>query len=221
MTSLGAPLDTGEQPVLGRRTVGGVVIGAVVVLAASFALGGLTSFAQQYLPDTLAPLANSISGWTMLTAALIWLCRTPVLLSALLGAASFVLLTVGYAVVSTARGLFYDPTTWALIGVCAGPFVGAAAAGLRGPGATLRAVAGGVLAGILVGDGVRGLLVLTDTTAWEYWVAVIAIGTALVLGLAGTRLRRPQPIVLLVSVAAVVALGLNLAVALLQSLYIG
>jgi len=42
-----------------------------VVLVASFLLGGLTSYAQGFLPDAAAPFANSASGWTLLTALLV------------------------------------------------------------------------------------------------------------------------------------------------------
>jgi hypothetical protein len=43
-----------------------------VVVAVSLVLGGLTSFAQGVLPDELRPLANSASGWTILTALIVW-----------------------------------------------------------------------------------------------------------------------------------------------------
>ena len=98
------------------------------MLAASFLLGGLTSFAQGFLPDAAAPFANSASGWTLLTALLVaWAARdarTRTWHAAVLGAASFVLLTLGYTVAADLRGFFYDPTLFGEEGHVGGPRVG-------------------------------------------------------------------------------------------------
>lgn len=51
------------------------------------------------------------------------------MLAALLGAASFVLLTLGYSAAAHLRGLFYDPTPFVVVGVAVVPFVGSLRAG--------------------------------------------------------------------------------------------
>lgn len=40
---------------------------ALAAAVAALLLGGLTSVAQGVLPDAVRPLANSVSGWTLLT----------------------------------------------------------------------------------------------------------------------------------------------------------
>ncbi len=102
-------------------------------LAAGLALllGGLTSLGQTVLPDAVQPLANSASGWTLLTMGVLWWLRTYTWVSAALGAVCFVLLNVGYAVVSGARGFSYSPVLWSVVGIVVGPFVGLAVAWAR------------------------------------------------------------------------------------------
>lgn len=65
-------------------------------------------------------------------------------------------LLLGYSVAAQLRGYYYDPTTWLVIGIVVGPFVGVAAAWLRGTGLG-AALAAGVLAALalLVGMLVR------------------------------------------------------------------
>jgi len=79
------------------------------VVAVSFVLGGLTSYGQSLLPGSLTSFANSSSGWTLLTAVLVFLARPRPRPAAVLGALSFVALVVGYAAVSTARGFSFNP----------------------------------------------------------------------------------------------------------------
>lgn len=171
------------------------------MLAASFLLGGLTSFAQGYLPDAAAPFANSASGWTLLTALLVaWAARDPrarTWHAAVLGAASFVLLVLGYTVAADVRGYVYDPALFGVVGLLVGPFVGVGAAWLRAGG--VRAALGtAFLAGIGLGESVYGLTTVVETTGAEYWVA-IGIGS---LGLVEVMLARRLRGTLSVTVAA-------------------
>ena len=99
-------------------------------MLASALLGGATSFAQTFLPDALRPFANSASGWTLLTALVVGLCRARTLASAVLGAASFALLVLGYQYVSGLRGFPTDETLFLIVGLVVGPFVGVAASWL-------------------------------------------------------------------------------------------
>ena len=57
----------------------------VIVVAASLVLGALTSYAQGLLPGPLRPFANSASGWTVLTALIVWRIGERTLPSAVFG----------------------------------------------------------------------------------------------------------------------------------------
>lgn len=176
-----------------------------IVVATALVLGGLTSIGQAVLPDELSSLANSVSGWTLPTVVLVLLTARSYREAAVSGALAYVALTLGYAVVSTMRGFPFDPLTWGVIGVVAGPVVGAATFALRGR-PMQAAVGGGFLAGMLIGEGVYGLTVVADTTSPVYWWLVIGLGAALLVGLAA-RLRDIRPIVVLVSVAALLTVA--------------
>lgn len=98
----------------------------VIVVVASLVLGALTSYAQGVLPGPLRPFANSASGWTVLTAFIVWRIGARTLPSAAFGLASFVALVLGYAIASELRGLYYSPVLFGVIGTIVGPFVGVA-----------------------------------------------------------------------------------------------
>jgi hypothetical protein len=178
------------------------------VLAASFLLGGLTSYAQGFLPDAAAPFANSASGWTLLTALLVaWSARDPRVRTwhaAVLGAASFVLLTLGYTVAADLRGYFYDPTTFGAVGLVAGPFVGVAAAWLWRTGVH-AALGTAVLAGIGVGESVYGLTTVVETTGATYWVVIGVAALVLLAAMLARRVRGAIPVTVTVAGTAAVA----------------
>ena len=158
----------------------------LLVVLVSLVLGAATSFAQTFLPDALRPFANSASGWTLLTALAVAGCRARTVPSAVFGAAGFVSLVLGYQVMSTLRGFPTSETLFLIVGLVVGPFVGAAAAWLS-RGGVRSAVACGALAGIAIGEGAYGLLVVVATTGWFFWSLIGAAGLAL---LAHTVLRR-------------------------------
>jgi hypothetical protein len=155
-----------------------LVVQLVAVLIASALLGGATSFAQGLLPDGLRPFANSASGWTILTTLIVSTCKARSTPSAVLGAASFVALVVGYQGVSTWRGFPTDETLFLIIGVVVGPFVGVAASWLTRDG--WRALLGcGALAGIALGEGLYGLVRVLESTGWLYWTLISIAGLGL------------------------------------------
>jgi hypothetical protein len=158
----------------------------LLVVLVSLLLGAATSFAQTFLPDALRPFANSASGWTLLTALAVAACRARTVPSAVLGAASFVALVLGYQATSTLRGFPTSETLFLIAGLVVGPFVGAAASWLR-RGGVRTAIACGALAGIAVGESAYGLLVVVATTGWFYWTVIGLAGLGL---LAHTVLRR-------------------------------
>jgi hypothetical protein len=179
-----------------------------LVLGVSLVLGGVTSGAQGFLPDALRPLANSASGWTLLTAVTVWATRRQPPVAVVLGALSFVGLVIGYSLVSNVRGSYFDPLFWSLVGVVVGPFVGTAAAWLRSSG-WRRAVGTGLLSGIAVGDGGYGLTVVSDTTGWFYWAAAIVVGLSVAV-VSAITLAAGRWIALELGAVVLVALALNL-----------
>lgn len=184
------------------------------VLAASFLLGGLTSYAQGFLPDAAASFANSASGWTLLTVLLVaWAARDPrtrTWHAAVLGAASFVLLVLGYTVAADVRGYVYDPTMFGVVGLIVGPFVGIGAAWLHATG--VRAALGtALLAGIGLGESVYGLTTVVETTGAGYWVAIGLVSLVLLAAMLALRLRGVLQVALTVAGTAVVSAAFVLA----------
>jgi len=190
-----------------------------IVAAAAFLLGGLTSYGQLLLPPEFASLANSASGWAIPTAVLVYVSARGYAEAALGGAAAFVALTLGYAFTSAIRGIEFDPVTWAVIGAVTGPVVGAAAFAVRRE--VWPAVVGaGLLAGVLVGEGVYGLTVIADTTRPAYWWVVASLGASL-LAVVAVRLRSVVPALAMLGIAATVAAGFLIAFTALPSLLAG
>ncbi|GAA3627433.1 hypothetical protein GCM10022223_50900 [Kineosporia mesophila] len=197
---------TDERGVPVVRDISGRAGAVSGVVASSFVLGAVTSFAQGFLPGVISSLANSASGWTIITVLLLLGFRAAPLPSALLGAASFVLLTLGYTLASALRGHPYDPTLFCLVGVVVGPFVGLAAAWLRER--DLRAaLATAVLAGIAVGEAVYGLTVVADSTSPFYWTLIGLTGLGLAAWMVTRRLQTSLDITLALGLTAVVAAG--------------
>jgi hypothetical protein len=179
------------------------------VVVASLGLGVLTSYAQGFVPDAVSSFANSASGWTLLTCALVYWSRLRVPWAALAGAASFVLLVLGYAAASELRGLSYDPTRWSVIGVAAGVVVGTATAWLRERGIR-PALGAAVLSGIGVGEAIYGLTVVQETTSPVYWVLIGLLGIGLLVSMLARRIRGRTPTV--VAVIGTVAVAATLLV---------
>jgi len=181
------------------------------VATGSLVLGGLTSYAQTVLPEPLLPAANSISGWTIVTALVVgtaaarrgWGMRG----AAIAGPVAFVALTVGYALVSTARGWYYDPTAWGLVGLAAGPVVGAAVGALLSRRERIVAAGAGVLGGVLLLDSVRSMVEVAQYTGWTWWIVVGLAGIALLGGVLLTRLTSAAAAAIMLGVAAGVAAG--------------
>ena len=188
----------------------------LVVLVGSLTLGGVTSFAQGWLPEGWQPLANSASGWTILTVLIVWSARRAPGWSAVLGAVSFVALVLGYTVVSNMRGAYFSPVFWSSVGVVVGPWVGAASAALHERG-RWAAVGTGLLAGVLLGDSCYGITMVLATTGWAYWTSVGVLGVALLVVMAVRRLRRARLVTIAFLVAAATAALMNLTYALLNT----
>lgn len=193
------------------------VVRVGIAVLVSFLVGGLTSWTQGFLPDGLRSFANSASGWTTVTALLVFWSRARTGTAAVLGAISFVLLVLGYSAVSQLRGLFYDPLLFSTVGFAVGPFVGVAASWLRVTD-TRAALAAALLAGIGIGESVYGLTAIRETTSPVYWAFIGVIALALLTGLLVRRIRGALPIALALGGTAVVAASFHFAYSLLGGL---
>jgi len=177
-----------------------------LIVTGALTVGGLTSWGQQLLPDALAPLANSASGWTLFTVLLLLRAGGGMRVSMVGGAAGFLGLSVGYALVSTARGYFFDPSFWVVVGVIAGPIIGAAVALARRTEPWARVSGTAVVAGVMAGEGVYGLLFVASTTGWFYWTLMIAVGAVIVVtGAVRLRSSRRSMAALVASTAVMAA----------------
>jgi hypothetical protein len=181
-----------------------------VVVAATFLAGVLTFSAQGFLPESLQSFANSASGWTLVTAVVVWALRPASPTAAVLGAVGFVLLTLGYATAAAWQGLYYDPRFFAAVGLLVGPFVGLAATWLHRPGRPAAAGAA-LLAGIGIGESAYGLLHLSETTSPVYWAVIGVLGLALIVHTAVRRSGGPAVAATACAGCAVVATAFVLA----------
>jgi hypothetical protein len=148
-----------------------------IVLAFSLIAGGLTSPAQQYLPDALRSFANSAGGWSMLAFLAVWLSGARPALGAVLGAVSFVAMVEAYGVVSVWRGFFLaEPFTsmWIPVGLVAGPVIGFAAACVRHSSRPWAITGVSVLSLVLLADGVYGLVLVPETSPVYWTVELVA-----------------------------------------------
>lgn len=197
-----------------RETWRSAALAIAVVVPGALIFGGLTSFAQTYLPLPLVSFANSAGGWTMLCFLLVWLSRARPLLAGLLGVAALLALTEGYAAVSLWRGYFYaEPfsTVWTLVALLAGPVIGLGAALCRHGSLLWRVLGVTPLSAVLLGDGVRGLLTVADTTTPVYWTIEIVLSVTF-LAVAVGRSRLPLSRVALVAVPWLVGAAAYVAV---------
>lgn len=172
-----------------RRRIG-AMSSVALTLIASVVLGAATFFAQGVLPDFISSFANSASGWTLVTAALVWSLRQRTGVSAVLGAVGFVGLVAGYTIASELRGIHYGPLVFGVIGLVVGPFVGIAAAWLHRR-EQRPAMGAAVLAGLATGECVYGLTVVAETTSPFYWVLIGVLGIALLAVILVRHVSRP------------------------------
>lgn len=176
-----------------RRRMPPAIGGTLLALAVSAAAGALTPLGQQYLPEPLAPLANSSGSWTLIAFGAVYLSRARPVPAAVLGAACFILMNELYAVVSTLRGNPYSAGLldfWTVVAVVVGPVVGLSASWLRGGRPHLLVPAVAAPSAVLIGEGVYYLTVLPEFTA--YGILEVAAGALLLLALVARRVRTVQ-----------------------------
>jgi hypothetical protein len=181
----------------------------VPVAALALVLGGLTAYAQQWLPAELGSLANSSGSWVLIAFLLALLANRPVLAAVSGGLALFMLLA-GYVIAANLRG--HESSTqllvfWGTAAVLVGPFVGLAAQWSRAGGPGRVACGAGLVGGLLIGEAVYGLVVIADTTYPPYWWGQLAIGLLVLGGIVSARRLEGRVALAAVAVTAVVAIA--------------
>ncbi len=192
----------------GRRAFGApgdAVRAALVVLGTAAVTGALTSLGQQYLPDELRSLANASGTWFAVVLCALVVARPRPVLAIVLGALGLVVMNEAYGVVSRWRDFAYGGgfgSIWNLIALVVGPVAGIAATWLRSPRPVLVALGASAPAAVLLGEGLYGLTVVSDTTSPVFWTIELVAGVGVIVLTSVTRLRMLPAIGLLVGASA-------------------
>lgn len=143
----------------------------VILVVIAVAIGGLTSPAQQFLPDALRSLANAAGSWFVVIMVAVRLGRSPLVLSVILGIVGFLLLTISYGVVSELRGYPWSfVNIWTSVSVPAGIVVGVAVTWLDSQRKLLVGLGAAAPAVVLIAEGSYGLTVVIATTGPVVWI---------------------------------------------------
>ena len=178
---------------------------ALVVLVTAAVTGGLTSFGQQYLPDELRSLANASGTWFAVVVGELVVARPRPVLAIILGVLGLIVMNEAYGVVSRWRGFTYGgglSSMWNQIALLVGPVAGIAATWLRSPRPVLVALGAAAPAAILIGEGLFGLTVVSDTTSPVFWTIELAAGIGVIVVTVLARLRTIASIGVLVGASA-------------------
>lgn len=181
----------------------------VVVGVAALALGILTDYGQGWLPARLSSLSNSSGSWA-LAAFLLALPARRALVAASCGALTLIALLGGYVLAAEIHGISQSAAVlafWTIAGLLAGPALGLSAHLVRSGAGRAAALATGIPAGVLIGEGIYGLRVIAATTYPPYWWAQIILGVLLLTVIAATRLRKTSLAVLAIGSTAVIAVA--------------
>ncbi len=179
MTDLDEPARTEGDELPGW----GLMTGSFVSAATGLLFGALTELGQTYLPEWLHSLANSGSPWVLVAVGVALPNRTP-RSATVAGFLALAGLEIGYVALADVRHFPSAPNTvtfWLLAAAVFGPLAGLVAHSLRARTAPWSALGGGLLAGIVSGEGLAAYLSVRDTTSPGYWVAQTAVGIAIVV----------------------------------------
>ena len=159
----------------------------------SMALGGallagvLTSYGQA--APGLSSIANSAGPWFVVAVALLLAMRVRggrfALLAAMVaGVVLLELMHVGYWATTNLRG-FPDSlsitNSWVLMGLPAGVLAGTVAVAVRSADGRWRGAAFGTTAAVLIGEGIRSLLQVADTTGVATRIVEIVVGAGVLV----------------------------------------
>lgn len=160
-----------------------------LAVGVGLAVGGATSVGQAALADAAGSLANSAGPWAL---AAFLVARVARRLPVAIGAAIVTMACseIGYVLVSRLRDISSSSSTvlfWTVAAVLAGVPIGVAAAWTHASDAWRPSAGAGVVAGVLLGEGLYGLDRLRETTSAGYWQLEVAAGMVLVAIVGGRR----------------------------------
>lgn len=176
------------------------------VALAGFGLGVLTAYAQLWLPEEVGSLANSSGTWCLIAVGLAFLARTE-RAAAAFGALSLMTLLIGYVSGAAFRDFPSSRSLiifWGFAAIVVGPFLGLAAHWIKTRKPIYDAVGAGGICGLLIGEGIYGLVEIADTTYPPYWWSEIIVGAGLLVW-ASARLRQPRLVATAIGVAIFIA----------------
>jgi len=162
-----------------------------IVAVVGLALGVLTAYSQNWLPQELGSLANSSGSWALVAFGLA-LLGSDFRVALASGTLGLLTLLGGYVLGAGLRGDSASTSMivfWGAAGLLVGPLLGLGAYWVRTESGPRAALGIGAMSGVLVGEGVYGLRYIADTTFPPYWWGEILAGFVLLLvvGLRGLR----------------------------------
>jgi hypothetical protein len=164
------------------RRPSSVVNSVLVAVIVGLIVGALTSPLQGWLSDSTSSLANSAGTWSLI-AFLVARRSSNIVVGALAGAVTLAMCELGYALATEIRGGSSATSTvlfWIAAALLAGPTLGVAATWSRQSRPLRRGAGFGVMSGVLLGEGIYGLVNISGTTDWRYWAAEIVVAAAMV-----------------------------------------
>ncbi|MBC7988835.1 MAG: hypothetical protein H7Y19_04535 [Luteimonas sp.] len=173
----------------------------------ALALGVLTAYAQDWLPQEWGSLANSSGSWALVAFGLA-LLAADIRVAAASGSLTLLTLLGGYVLGSGIRGYPSGAAMivfWAAAGLLAGPLLGLGAYWVKTESGPRAALGIGAMSGVLVGEGAYGLAYIADTTFPPYWWGEIVAGLVLLFVVALRRLHAWRIVALSVGVTILVA----------------
>jgi hypothetical protein len=188
------------------------MIRATVVVITAVALGVATAYAQEWLPQQIGSLANSAGPWVLVAFALS-LLATIGWLASLFGSAALLGLLGGYVLGAGIRGDASSNTTivfWGAAALLAGPLLGLSAHWVKAGRDLPAATGAGVVCGVLLGEGIYGLMYIADSTYPPYWWGEIVVGLMLLVVIAWWRVHGIRAIALFVGATVLTAVALVL-----------
>lgn len=185
-------IDLDDSPHTATGDVAGLgpIASCLTAAVVGLVFGALTELGQAYLPAWLHSLTNSAAPWVLIAVGAALVCRTP-RSAAVAGLLALAGLEIGYVVLGELRHFPSASTTvafWLLAAAVFGPIAGLIAHSVRAGRTPWNAIGGGLLAGIVSGEGLGAYLSVRDTTSPGYWIAQVAVG---IVGLVIVGRRSP------------------------------
>ncbi len=180
-----------------------MIVGLPLAVIVGVAVGALTAYAQGWLSDSTASLANSAGPWCA-AAFLVARFNRRLVIATLAAVLTLACCELGYAIATVVRGDSNSSSTvifWLTAAALAGPPLGVAAAWSTSFGIR-QGLGFAVIGGVLIGEGLYGWNTVADTTDWRYWVIEATLGLIVV---AMAAVRSGWPFYALAAVATGVA----------------